>query len=130
MEEPRRRREREAAWGASSVKPLFHPGLVKPSVVPLREVRYLEPETPQSWLINLNGREVAHLQEGEHRRLPSQPRVTDTLVVWSGNGRGEGWSSPSLGTQHHEYSRPICRRPTLNIMSTVVPSAVDQHSTS
>ena len=46
MGEPRRRREREAAWGASSVKPLFHPGLVKPSVVPLREVRYLEPETP------------------------------------------------------------------------------------
>ena len=117
MEEPRRRREREAAWGASSVKPLFHPGLVKPNVVPLREVRYLEPETPQSWILNLDGREVAQLQDGEHRRLPSQPRVTDTLVVWSGNGMAERRD----GADPHW---------ALNIMSTVAPSSVDQHSTS
>ena len=117
MGEPRRRREREAAWGASSVKPLFHPGLVKPSVVPLREVRYLEPETPQSWLLNLDGREVVRLQEGEHRRLPTQHRVTDTVVVWSSNGMAGGRD----GAVPHW---------ALNIMSTVVPSAVDQHSTS
>ena len=34
MGEPRRRREREAAWGASSVKPMFDRGLVKPGTVP------------------------------------------------------------------------------------------------
>ena len=87
MGEPRRRREREAAWGTSSVKPLFHPGLVKPSVVPLREVRYLEPETPQSWLLNLDGREVARLQEGEHRRLELlTPWWSGAVMGWQGGG--------------------------------------------
>ena len=84
---------------------------------PWREVRYLEPVTPQSWLLNLDGREVARLQEGEHRRLPTQPRVTDTVVVWSGNGM----VGRRDGAVHHW---------ALNNMSTVAPSAVDLCSTS
>ena len=83
---------------------------------PGREVRWLEAETDQSWLLNLDGREVARLdrREGQAASILNLD-FTDTVAVWGGNGMGgqgwaEGWSSPSLGSC-------LALHPTLPLLS-------------
>ena len=57
------------------------------------------------------------------------PWWSGAVMGWQGGGMEQSLTA-GLGTQQHEYSRPICRRLMLNIMSTVAPSAVDLCSTS